>query len=75
MRKRKTMIPKDQHQPGVCPFCGSGDLDYQAARCGECPAIELDDGAMLWLWTCGSCYKSGKEVMHTKFLYHIPVEE
>lgn len=64
MTKKKVLKPKtpDQHQQGICPYCGASTLSYGIT--------EPQDKMALTPWECEACGNSGTEVCTIKFYYH-----
>lgn len=58
----------NKHMQGICPNCGSDDLDY---------AIHpiFDDNYMGFEWECGECGTAGIEWYVTEFVAHDVIED
>jgi hypothetical protein len=52
-----------KHEPGICPNCGSDDLDYDG--------FTVEDGSCLYRWRCDGCGTSDKERYALTFSEHI----
>lgn len=50
------------HEPGICPVCGSEDLDY---------GVLIPYGnSISYPWTCNHCHAKGNEVYDLIFNQH-----
>lgn len=55
------------NKEGVCPFCGSKDLDYGC--------MEPEDDMVYYPWTCSHCGHEGEEWYTMKFDGHMVEDE
>lgn len=54
------------NQSGICPLCGSENLDYGAAV--------IEDVGVMYPWTC-ECGAKGEETYNLEFSGHYAVEK
>lgn len=56
----------EEHQQGVCPNCGSNNLQYDV--------LEVVDDQVMYPWTCNHCLTTGEEWYLLQFTNHEEIE-
>jgi len=60
-------VKKVVHESGVCPVCGSKELDYDASK--------FDGNYLCYPWTCRHCSSTGKEWHEVLFKEHTDIKK
>jgi hypothetical protein len=52
-----------RHEPGICPACGSDELDFDG--------FLVEDNSVIYKWDCKGCGIGGRECYDMTFSEHI----
>lgn len=52
----------NKQQEGICPVCGSDDLDYHS--------YEVEGTQLSYQWECNDCHSQGTEWYSLNFIEH-----